>query len=319
MDLKKRIVVTVALVLFIFQSSLVFGVPTDQSLEYSSIFLCTDKDDNSGFGGNGFKWILKGELLTESDCSPDEGDNLNCEIKLNPNPSDQGCWIAAGDTGNTHECISVKAREEITIKTSDYFSFKNKYNIGFGGFASRSSPPLGGGFAGEGAIPPTSISERDPYEIAGNAIKFGLEGEFQNDATAKLCSDDHYWHGCSLGTGTDDPDTPQNEDTTSTIGTFTWANDNLYECIKNDYDTAEWKLLGVDKDHDGYVTEGENYIDYITEPDCYDDPSSDAEICSEIEDAAVDCEDLDYSSCAVCINPGAAEICGEKEWCWVKN
>ena len=107
----------------------------------------------------------------------------------------------------------------------------------------------------------------------------------------------------------------------------------LYKCKlkEGEEDKYEWRAVDSDDDRDGYVR---NNI-RTNNDDCQDNPENDPpgsgceEIYEEIEDAKLDegktveeireavknfCKENNpkYSRCAVCINPGAPEVCGDR-------
>src|SRR3989344_8778112 len=141
MNLKKRVVVTIALVFLLIHVVYVLGEPSMNTLEYYTSFICTDSSDNPN---NAVFWVEKSTSLPE--CNPDSDDELECGIKLDPNPSNVGCWVAAGDTANIHECISVKAEVGTTIEVNQYFKFIDSVSF-LGGYFSRGSSALGGGLS----------------------------------------------------------------------------------------------------------------------------------------------------------------------------
>ncbi len=118
-----------------------------------------------------------------------------------------------------------------------------------------------------------------------------------------ICGQNHYWYACV-------PDS---------IGQIIWVNKIMYNCTKSSYEEGEqytWKEVDIDYDYDGY-TEGQG--------DCMNVPS-DSEVCPlpdliELIGLTTDearttirstyCSDLRYSTCAICINPGAPEVCGD--------
>ncbi len=107
-----------------------------------------------------------------------------------------------------------------------------------------------------------------------------------NDGNQYLCSDDNFWTRCSL----DD------------LGVIAWGEGNiLYNCTKDPTipNTPIWQPLDTDVDHDGF----------IRSQDCDDNPGNDPPHCTAI--TAVQCGQSEYSGCAVCQNPGAAERCGD--------
>lgn len=108
------------------------------------------------------------------------------------------------------------------------------------------------------------------------------------DGNEYICSDDLFWKRCS---------SPQNE------GKVTWVSNMLYKCLLNDeLGIPTWEQQpGTDVDHDGITT---------TKNDCDDNPADDPPNCPETPaDCAID--PIKNAQCAVCINPSAAEVCGD--------
>ena len=133
------------------------------------------------------------------------------------------------------------------------------------------------------------------YKYDGGENENTFCKNYYTNGPSYLCSDDHFWHRCS------DP-----ED----INTVAWAgNNDAYNCILDPtLNIPVWeKLSGTDLDHDLVPTPG----------DCEDDPTSGPSLCSEIDFEAPDfnpqnvCTDSRYAACAICINPNAAEVCGD--------
>ena len=121
-----------------------------------------------------------------------------------------------------------------------------------------------------------------------------------------LCADDQFWHLCE-GTGVTGFEDENEAEVASAgnIGEVTWANGRLYNCtIDKDGISPIWDRLYIDQDKDGFTDD----------VDCVDDPKDDPDFCSDIEsDTIINCQDDPiYGQCAICINPGAAEICGDK-------
>lgn len=120
-----------------------------------------------------------------------------------------------------------------------------------------------------------------------------LDYDFKS-SNALICSDDGFWHECN-----------GNEE-----GKVSWANDNLYNCTLDDLNRPYWKFEGLDKDKDMY----------IVGKDCADDPASleaiyPQENCPLLDLFRAEVEDCDpilHSKCAICINPGAPEVCGDE-------
>ncbi len=100
-----------------------------------------------------------------------------------------------------------------------------------------------------------------------------------------ICADDVYWHKCE------------------TKGKITWANDYLYNCTDDENLNLYWDIRGIDKDHDGYTDD----------KDCADDPHGEGmqlvgcptDLSKEV------CDPVKHSRCAICINPGRPETCGD--------
>ncbi|MBU1644679.1 MAG: hypothetical protein KKA62_01325 [Nanoarchaeota archaeon] len=124
-----------------------------------------------------------------------------------------------------------------------------------------------------------------------------------------ICSDDKYWHPC--------------ENELQADNSTTWADNELFMCTSNE-DTSKfyWESKGKDEDHDGYTT---------TDGDCADNPLTpglkDPAECPSIklsdsewsglsleavrEKVKGICSYPQDSRCAVCINKGAPEVCGD--------
>ena len=118
-----------------------------------------------------------------------------------------------------------------------------------------------------------------------------------------VCSDDKTWHLCDAGF----------EDKVA------WANNKLYECTPEEYD-YKWVELGEDQDHDGWTSK---------QGDCDDGPGDDPAVaeCPVIELSDPDwsgltlgeirskvkglCNYPKHSQCAICVNPGSPEVCGD--------
>ena len=108
------------------------------------------------------------------------------------------------------------------------------------------------------------------------------------DGFEYICSYDHHWHAC--------------KDTT--LNTFIWAGDDLYLCEMQNGNPV-WSIQGKDKDHDRYV-EGST-----PGMDCYDDPLTAEQVGDECPTIPDGCN-YQTSKCAICINPGAVEVCGDQ-------
>jgi hypothetical protein len=125
----------------------------------------------------------------------------------------------------------------------------------------------------------------------GGDPKAGFKyAKFKSDQeNTYLCGYDGYWHTCIY------------EDTEGTLGTLMWANNIAYNCtMSEETDLPFWNKIGGDPDHDGYTSPG----------DCEDNIGKDPTNCpTDLEDET--CVYPDHSKCAICINPGAPETCGD--------
>ncbi|MEW5897513.1 MAG: hypothetical protein AB1668_07505, partial [Nanoarchaeota archaeon] len=94
-------------------------------------------------------------------------------------------------------------------------------------------------------------------------------------------------------------------------GKIIWVSGTIYKCeLEKGTDFPIWaQQPGFDKDHDGYTDKA---------GDCADDPKAsgfeDPQNCPELdlETGEIDCKYPQHSKCAICINPGAPEVCGDK-------
>jgi len=233
-------------------------------------------------------------VLQDNDC------NLNAVPRFKHPPSlagmAKGCWFfviedddGADDDDGGWAIMSVES------------SFSNE-------FRSPISSDLGGNSIADSGYDQDWMT--GPAECGDNDARDCLLGYSYRSDQALLCSDDELWHSC--GSSVDD------------VGVTTWANGELYGCT-DDNNVYNWVGLGFDQDQDGWATGGEG------EKDCRDvPPAKDPAICSEIAFEADDLEskgktlqelraevkqrcdgNIKYSQCSICINPGAAEMCGD--------
>ncbi|MEK6969886.1 MAG: hypothetical protein AABW48_05655 [Nanoarchaeota archaeon] len=132
-------------------------------------------------------------------------------------------------------------------------------------------------------------------------------------SNALICSNDRSWHKCTYVEKGEDEQ-----------GTLAWANDKVYECTKTElskgsgYYVSVWKALpGTDYDKDGYTDEmgdcangdpkdpNTKLLADATNPDLCPPAALD-------EEGQPACVYPDNSKCAICINPGAPEVCGDE-------
>lgn len=161
----------------------------------------------------------------------------------------------------------------------------------------------------------TTIESHDESETDGGGediwkgIRHDMSFRFRGNQGV-VCSDDRLWYQCDQ----------------DVIDQVISAGGKIFQCsfISEDdpYGGTVWKELGVDNDHDGYAA-----LD-----DCDDNFEDDAEMCPTYADvvaslegaplASTDMQGLrdvakslcnypQHSQCAICINPGAPEVCGD--------
>ncbi|MBU0456978.1 MAG: hypothetical protein KKD75_02440, partial [Nanoarchaeota archaeon] len=255
-----------------------------------------DPDWNSGCD-----FLSQGSWPLEFPAAPNANVEKECSVAFQNAPlprynapSDKGCWIFAADydlwldpgsASDDNECAFAQAREGIVIDGSKFSSFE-LYGI-------------------------RSFSSSDNYEYWKIGGKYKYNDEKPNSycliksykwkwdkQESYMCADDHYWHACR-----------GDEEDLNDLGSLTWASDYIYNCTRDkDTNLPVWKLMGEDKDQDGYTTEN----------DCADDPKDpilQQTDCPEldIETGEINCEPYQqYSKCAICINPDAPEVCGDE-------
>jgi len=127
-----------------------------------------------------------------------------------------------------------------------------------------------------------------------------------DDGSAYICGPGGWWYQCSE----------------ESKGELLWVPSTGQEYLLNctlDKKTLlpAWNLVDVDSDHDGFANS----------KDCDDNKDDDPVYCPKID--LIDfpegitgtglgdyimglCQDPKFSTCAICINPGAAEVCGDK-------
>jgi hypothetical protein len=139
---------------------------------------------------------------------------------------------------------------------------------------------------------------QDPKE--GNEYDSGYDGD-ANDAhdcvlnynfnyhNGLVCAGDGYWHECNAEEGT--------------LGTITWVENIIYNCTLDEFDQPIWEKTSVDLDRDGH----------LSDVDCNEDVSNDPPGCPELDKKTgeINCLYPAHSKCAICINPGAPEVCGD--------
>jgi hypothetical protein len=123
---------------------------------------------------------------------------------------------------------------------------------------------------------------------------------------ALICASDGYWHECA--------DEGGEEGEEGTLGTIAWVKgtidgetpfEYIYNCTLDDPGFPIWEIIATDLDYDGYTS------DVDCDEDIFDDDSLTE--CPELDgdSGEIACEYPKHSKCAICINPGAPETCGD--------
>ncbi len=176
-----------------------------------------------------------------------------------------------------HYCLSVKKGIKLDNTYSENI-FRNSNVKWFGDFKedpvsdSDCSPN-----ECEGCSIASSLDEQDCGDIGCANIKSPVNGEL-------MCGEDSLWARCIK------------ED----VGKITRVEDSIYNCTYENLQAKWVRLQGEDRDGDSYTT---------SMGDCADNPTNDPAECDSV--TADSCSNLQYSKCAVCINPEAKEVCGD--------
>ncbi len=115
-----------------------------------------------------------------------------------------------------------------------------------------------------------------------------------------ICSTDNYWYGCSLS------DEPSDNGQGSVIWVDTPDGALYYNCT-NEMEGAYpiWEQVSIDADKDGYTINDGDCADFPSKLQPYGCPTIDKQT------GEIPCEYPLHSQCAICINPGAPETCGD--------
>ncbi len=312
--IRKRGILLVVLIVFFlifFSSFSVFGYEINNN-KYVSLMIGENPDDDDSGDCENYNLIcddINDAEGTEVGCvfkkegdwpnffnygaGGSEGDTNECtsDLKKLPRysqPASQGCWVFVSDDDGTgdDDCGFARVKEGFFMKGDEY----------------RDLNALGGQYV------------RRTFESEDDYNDWKENGEYDSDeeinsycmlrghnyrldtADSYICTDDHYWHQCA---GTENTESTQGD-----IGSIVWVNNKVYNCTLDNIDFPIWKVLpGTDFDHDGYTT---------SMNDCDDDSSQDPEYCSDLE-TPEDCGEGNVlnAKCAICINPGMEEICGD--------
>lgn len=145
----------------------------------------------------------------------------------------------------------------------------------------------------------------DDWPWEGDISCFYEKNTRISDYSSYICAADNKWYLCDE----------------AHKGKVFWGEgefDYLFNCTKTDsYPEYQWVKVDSDWDHDGYMG---------LKGDCQDNPAADSvEGCPKLDEKEVIgmtldeikgevrklCKDPKYSKCAVCINSGAPEVCGD--------
>jgi len=242
----------------------------------------------------------------------DDGGDAGGDWAAHLSPATQGCWMHGFEQMdyNGYGWAKVKPGTVLTPGQAVDSWAARSYSIGFAGetFAIGSDELPTSTSVGEdvegvlvsilAGIPFLADALTSMDEEACMMITFNSPSQ-----NALLCDDDHYWHEC-IATPDDDAD-----DIFGGPGTIAWANNKLYECVINEdnFDQPAWKELDYDYDQDGWTPK---------QGDCADNPEAEGlqhDNCPVLdkETGEINCDYTQHSACAICINPGAPEVCGD--------
>jgi hypothetical protein len=234
---------------------------------------------------------VKVNKFAEKGIKPDWGNNnwwnvcngyTDCKI-----PHEEGCWFLATEVDSDQNDNGYTV-----LPVGKQFNGLDHLFVGLG-------EQSGGDFyATDGVEKVMGAKDHSDSYKTGDAndawMCLIMTYKYSSD-NAVLCSDDHYWHECKIASEEDE----------GSIGTMAWANNVLYNCTTEFDIIPFWKEVPVmDYDQDGYTTN----------EDCDDNPADDPSFCSAItvEDVNMcDGGDPKYLQCAICINEGAIEVCGD--------
>jgi hypothetical protein len=255
--------------------------------------------DNHGLYDHGEKWdyvkgCSKGSKPTDDDVAnlilPDPEFRHSCDGVSNRGPEAVGINIDETTLGKTKYLepsdkgcwflleeqeggMSANEFAEAQVKVGYVFDYQWRV-LCFNKEDSRGAGPWCWGVSG---------NDDAKYGLTGAHYRTSSDGDL-----AYICSDDHFWHAC-------------NDD--DNIGTMTWAGNWLFNCTTED-DIITWEKLDVDYDGDGY-TGVDGDCDQGTENKGLQEPG-----CPEFGHPE-DCSFPADSKCAICINPGVPETCGD--------
>jgi hypothetical protein len=131
-----------------------------------------------------------------------------------------------------------------------------------------------------------------------------------------LCANDHSWYQCDEDqVGVLQYVDMEREQTDKTI--VKYPDMAVFECMETDNEIYEW-VQGIDIDHDGYTIEDGDCQDFPNlDPVEFNCPALDYDeyqlkTKEEVRLAAKSvCNNVNYAGCAICVNSGAPEVCGD--------
>ncbi|GEM_PF-5825561 len=214
-----------------------------------------------------------------ADAGGEETCGFRHNIRVNQRPDTQGCWIlASSELDGDDQCSSALVREGFVVPHG------NPGNDGVGDLnAGVCEEPLG-----YKNIKYPQTYDEDGDTPAENSMNMLLQTYWIEQPYAMVCAN-AAWTRCDVSQA--------NKVVRSGDG-------SVWKCTVVQGAGPNWQLQGIDKDSDSYLANS------ASSPDCRDDPSSDPPECSDLNDVA-QCSDAKYAVCSKCINPGAAEICGD--------
>ncbi|HLC90975.1 MAG TPA: hypothetical protein VJI15_04345, partial [Candidatus Nanoarchaeia archaeon] len=273
----------------------------------------------------------------------DANDNYN--FQKNRFPTTNGCWFAAAGTVGDEDAVWAQLKEQTIFVPWDKDP-SSQDQLGEDLRWISSNHIISESYYDEDRAPEVK-DDADLEVTCFFPTDDTLVGDYELHLTtsgAVMCAADHMWQECNAGnigkitwasnnlerfgvcytpyygevpySCASDPTDGRDE-----------AYDFLYECQHVGDLYYEWIPKGRDEDHDSYISPSSYHRFYCEQNpdspmctgidqdiDCKDNPL-DASLtpladCPTIENIN-DCSQLKYSQCPICINPGAAEVCGD--------
>ncbi|MEW5897256.1 MAG: hypothetical protein AB1668_06175 [Nanoarchaeota archaeon] len=292
MESKKRSVLVVVLILFliVFVSTFVVAKsPAEAPLQQYQMIRLSDWPDCGEAHAVAEEINLYCTAITDcylGACDGDKGKD-STEVPLSWPPQQKGCYmnVVDTDTSSANDCGWALVHPGLNID-------ENPKQI----------------LWGDGDNPTGVLGwvTSDPYDPFCLARDTGL---VYKGGQGVICLEDRLWYQCDAG----HVDTP------------VWVGNNMFVCSQTNPGDPfyAWKDVGADKDRDGYGDKQECDDDSANDPagitcstfsDVFENVNdyttlSLEDIRAEINKA---CKYPQHSKCALCINPAAPEVCGDK-------